>query len=320
MGKIALLAVVVAAVLVWHMAYQASAPAGGLAEIVTARGSSTAAAMPRFILPAASVSAADGSNTSGTADASATGSRYLKTPPPALNIEGSIVADLGTGQVYESLNPGVRWPTASLTKLMTATLVMDDIPSSTTITITEPMLAVDPQDEHTLVLGGTYNVPDLLHVMLMPSSNVAAQAFADFYGEEQFMAAMNARAAAWGMADTYFDDPSGLSAANESTPDDFMKLAEQVYAHYPEILRFTNTPSLYITELQSGRKVFVKSINLFAGEPDFIGGKTGYTDQADGNLLSVFNHNGHPVLVVVLGSNDRFKDTETLYDWFKANF
>ena len=81
------------------------------------------------------------------------------------------------------------------------------------------MFAADP-DEQTLVDRRDIYREDLLHVMLMPSSNVAAQAMADYIGSAQFMNEMNARAAQWGMTETYFADPSGISAANESTAND----------------------------------------------------------------------------------------------------
>jgi len=239
--------------------------------------------------------------------------------PPKLQDEASLVADIDTGTVFERVNDATRWPMASLTKLMTATLVFDDIDLNATITITPQMFAADPE-ERTLVVGGTYSVNDLLHALLLPSSNVAAEAFADYYGRARFMDMMNARAVAWGMTNTYFDDPSGISSANQSTPDDLLKLAQKVYQNYPQIFAITRTPEVMITELNSGKKVLVQSINDFAGAPDFVGGKTGHTIEADGNLLSVFNYDGHPFIVIVFGSNDRFGDTKALYNWFKANY
>jgi D-alanyl-D-alanine endopeptidase (penicillin-binding protein 7) len=154
----------------------------------------------------------------------------------------------------------------------------------------------------------------------MPSSNVAAEAIADTYGYNNFIAEMNARAAAWGMTNTFFDDPSGLSASNQSTADDFLKLAQIIYNRYPEILETTENQQVYITEQNTGKKVLVKTINDFAGDPDFIGGKTGHTAQADGNLFSVFRYDNHPLFIVVLGTSDRFIDTEKLFAWFKANY
>jgi len=203
---------------------------------------------------------------------------------------------------------------------MTATLVFDQLSTSTRITITPQMFAADP-DEHILVIGGTYTVEDLLHVMLMPSSNVAAQAMADYIGQAQFMNAMNARAEQWGMTQTYFADPSGISAANESSASDLLILAQHIYNSYPGILALTNTPAVTITELNSGKTARVQSINAFVGEPNFVGGKTGNTPQAGGNLLSIFDHGGHPVFITVLGAPALpFKDTSALYSWFRANY
>ncbi len=203
---------------------------------------------------------------------------------------------------------------------MTARLIFDQLATSTRITITPQMFAADP-NEQVLVIGGTYTVEDLLHIMLMPSSNVAAQAMADYIGQAQFMNEMNARAEQWGMTNTYFADPSGISAANESSANDLLILAQHVYHNYPGILALTDTPVTTITELNSGKNITVRSINIFAGDPNFVGGKTGNTPQAGGNLLSIFNNNGRKIFIVVLGAPALpFKDTSALYSWFQANY
>jgi len=292
----------------------------------------TTAAPPMLVLPQTAISAiaqpgtAPANTSVGTAsgqaaaDVNSVFSKVNDAPPPVFSNEAYMVADLTTGGVLSGSNVASRWPTASLTKLLTATLIFDQLSTSTRITITPQMFAADP-NEHTLVTGGTYTVEDLLHVMLMPSSNVAAQAMADFIGQTQFMAEMNQRAQAWGMTDTYFSDPSGISAANESTANDLLILAQHIYNNYPGILTLTNTPVTTITELNSGKKITVRSINAFVGEPNFVGGKTGNTDQAGGNLLSIFNDNGHQVLITVLGAPTLpFKDTSALYAWFRANY
>lgn len=248
--------------------------------------------------------------------------RAARTAVPLFSKEALLVEDLTNGVNLAAVNADARWPTASLTKLMTATVAVDHLSLDTRITITPQMFAVDP-NEHTLVANGTYTVSDLLHVMLMPSSNVAAEALADYYGHGQFMAVMNARAAEWGMTDTYFDDPSGLSAANESSAHDLATLAAHVYRDYPAILSYTDTPSIVITELESGTRVNVDSINQFAGDANFIGGKTGYIPQAGNNLLSIFRYKGRPVLIIVLGAADaaqRFGDTTKLLNWFTMNY
>jgi serine-type D-Ala-D-Ala endopeptidase (penicillin-binding protein 7) len=242
-------------------------------------------------------------------------------PAPAIADRASLVADLQTGSVIYGMNVNRRWPLASLTKLMTATVVLDKLDLSQKVTVTPAAVAVDP-NEATLQAGDVYVVADLLRVMLLPSSNVAAEALANAYGRPQFLAEMNARAAAWDMAGTHYDDPSGLSVGNQSTASDLLRLAQKIYADYPQILAITRTPQVTITELGSSRQASVKSINDFAGRSDFIGGKTGYTDEAAGNLLSIFKYKNQPVLIIVLGTDDgvRFAKTLQLYDWFTANF
>ena len=278
----------------------------------TADAEQTVTAPPTLVLPQTSLNGAGAAvigNDNTPIDASI----------PTFSSQAYMVADLVTGKILAGSNVAKRWPTASLTKLMTATLVIDQLTPTTTITISPQMFAADP-DEKTLVIGGTYTVGDLLHLLLMPSSNVAAQAMADYIGQTPFMNEMNQRATTWGMTNTYFADPSGISAANQSTANDLLILAQHVYQNYPQILALTNTPATTITELNSGKKITVRSINIFAGTPGFIGGKTGNTEQADANLLSLFSYNGDPVLITVLGAPSLpFQDTTALYAWYKNN-
>ncbi len=322
--KLFFLFVIMAAIFFARFAYPdiSGVPASAGNDRPQTADAETATAPPTLVLPQTSVNSAN-----NTIDASANANTVTEnntttslTPLPNFSSEAYMVADLSTGSIIAGANVSKRWPTASLTKLMTATLVFDQLTTSTRITITPQMFAADP-DERALVIGGTYTVEDLLHLMLMPSSNVAAQAMADYIGRAQFMNEMNARATAWGMTDTYFDDPSGISAANQSTAKDLMILAQHIYENYPGILAITNTPVTTITELNSGKTITVRSINNFAGTPDFIGGKTGNTPQADANLLSLFNDNGTPVLVTVLGAPALpFIDTSMLYSWYRANY
>jgi D-alanyl-D-alanine carboxypeptidase (penicillin-binding protein 5/6) len=320
------LAVVVAAVFFARLMYPGIS---GVPSVASADGQAaqtadiqqTLTAPPTLVLPQTSISATaqpDGNpvDTSTSSGQTAAGN----TPLPTFTNESYMVADLSTGAVLAGSNVDARWPTASITKLMTATLVFDQLAMNTRITITPQMFAADPS-EHTLVIGGTYTVEDLLHLMLMPSSNVAAQAMADYIGRAQCMNEMNARATQWGMTKTYFADPSGISAANESSARDLLVLAQHVYRDYPGILALTDTSVTTITELNSGKTTRAQSINTFVGEPNFVGGKTGNTDQAGGNLLSIFNDGGRKIFILVLGAPALpFKDTSALYSWFQANY
>jgi D-alanyl-D-alanine carboxypeptidase len=354
-GKIAFAGAVVIIALISRAAYPHFY---AVATGSSASDTSSAATVPQFVLPALSledvsnasassselsgnsgnmnVGAVSGGSFAGSSVAANAGaisvvpigsvsdsafSRVGGTAPPDLAVEAGLVADLTTGTRFMSENATERWPLASVTKLMTATIVLDKLSLSQKITITQDAFNADTS-EKTLRVGDTYTVADLLHFLLLPSSNVAAEALARAYGRTQFIGEMNTRAASWGMKDTSYADPSGLAVGSQSTAADLVLLAQKIYADYPEILKITRTPQVTATEIDSGKKVSIKNINEFSGEADFIGGKTGYTDQADGNLLSLFSDNGHPVVVVVLGTDDnaRFTNTEALYNWFTKNF
>ena len=80
---------------------------------------------------------------------------------------------------------------------------------------------------------------------------------------------MNRRAVAWGMTDTHYDDPSGLSVGSQSTASDLVVLTQKIYTAYPQILTITRTPQVTLTEISSGDQVVVKSINEFSGRIGF---------------------------------------------------
>ncbi len=201
--KFAFLAAMIGAVLFSRMAYPAaSSNLANVSAVTPSTPGMNDGAMPTFVMPPTAVSAQGGAgDATGTNDVPISLPAQV-APPPLLDNAASLVVDIKTKTAYEAVNADERWPTASLAKLMSATIVADKLDPKTKITITETMFAADPQ-ELTLVVGGTYTVSDLLHLMLLPSSNVAAEAAATFYGRDAFIAEMNARAAEWGMTNTH---------------------------------------------------------------------------------------------------------------------
>ncbi|MFH1246553.1 MAG: serine hydrolase [Candidatus Liptonbacteria bacterium] len=238
--------------------------------------------------------------------------------PPQVAIHGGLVADLGSGEIYYSNHSVDKWPLASITKLVTAVFALENIPSYQPITITSQVRAeIGDEAGSTLPTGSSYRADDLITAMLAVSSNEAAEGLAQFYGRDAFIAGMNARLRQWGITNTTFYDPTGLSVANQSTSEDIMKIAKCIYADYPSLYAASRASRIMITELASGRKEAHNNINQFAGRVDFIGGKTGFTDEAQGNLVSLFAYENRPIIIVVMGTDDRFGTTETLFNWFK---
>lgn len=212
-----------------------------------------------------------------------------------------------------SLNDHKRWPLASLTKIMTAVIALENYSPEETITISQP--AVDEEG----VSGGfntqeIYSVHDLIAAMMTVSSNDAAMAIATPFGFDYFVELMNTKASEIGMYNTQFDDPVGLSYLNQSTLSDIRTLVQYVYSTHPEILQAATQTQTILVEHSTGENKVLGTINKFAQRPDFLGGKTGYTDEAKGNLVSLFNIGAsEPLIVIVLGSTDRFADSEVLF-------
>ncbi len=213
-------------------------------------------------------------------------------------------------KIYE-LNVDNRWPIASITKLITAVVAEDNIDPAKAITFTADEILGQNSAEK-FKAGETYKAGDLLKAMLLLSSNDAAEALARDFGRDKFIELMNQKARDLNLIETSFFDPTGLSAKNQSTPNDIFKIVSYLYQNHPEIFKITSQKSAYIVELNSKMRELVSNINTFAGRPDFIGGKTGSIDESGENLVSLFNVNKEPVAIIVLGSQDRFGETKEL--------
>lgn len=129
---------------------------------------------------------------------------------------------------------------------------------------------------------------------------------------------MNEKVATIGLEETFFDDPTGLSDRNISTPYDLLKLARYLYLYKPFILDVSTMPS-YRTS-----KHFWDNTSQFLDSEGYKGGKRGYTDSAGETSLAIFEvktgeFSTRTVGIIVLGSTDRYKDTMELVRYLKEN-
>lgn len=221
------------------------------------------------------------------------------------------VENLSSGTVLYSKNSFIRWPIASITKLMSATIADDLLSATSTVAITDEILE-RTEGYASFDSGETYSVKGLIAAMLVFSSNDAAFALAQEVGEETFVAAMNTKARELGMSETRFSEPSGLSYLNQSTAEDVVKLLGYLYRQKPELLDYTRTKRIYLEEQESGKRFTFSNINSFAGGRNFLGGKTGFIDESGGNLVTLFDTSKGPLAIVVFSSSDRFGDVADL--------
>lgn len=222
--------------------------------------------------------------------------------PPSITATAALVEDVDVDKPIFNFNAQKQWSAASLTKLVTAMSALESSNEDQIIKVSPRAIATESSAGN-LVAGQSYRLADLLRAMLVFSSNDAAVAISEYFGGEKFIALMNAKAAEVGMQNTRFFDPSGLSPLNLTTAQDLEQLMRYLYSNHRNILEIT-------------REKVDGGTHPFAGEPDFLGGKTGFIDESAGNLISLFNYQNHPVLIIVLGSKQRAEDTKILKDWF----
>jgi len=222
-----------------------------------------------------------------------------------------LVSYLDTDRNLSDFNADKRWPIASLTKLMTATIVAEEMSLSSTTVISTAAVMEDG------TVGGfkegeIFTVDDLLKALLVVSSNDAAHALAESYGADAFVQKMNEKAAELGMENTYFKEPTGLSSVNQSTANNLKILARYIYDKHRNFFVISRQRETSILDLISKKSRMLTNINNFAGREDFLGGKTGFITEAGENLLSLFARYGKPLIIIVMDSNNRFGETTGL--------
>ena len=198
-----------------------------------------------------------------------------------------------------------RLPPASLTKLMTALLVLERGG------LDEPVVVSRGASRETgtrigLKAGENLRVRDLLAAMVIRSANDACRALAD-HVSTAFVFRMNQRAEKLGLRNTRFADPCGHDHAGQySTAADLARLAERVMQHQ-EYLRLARLPRLSIATLDGGRRIAFHNTNALIGRYDgALGLKTGYTERAGNCLVALAERGGVRVLVVMLHAPDRW--------------
>lgn len=213
-------------------------------------------------------------------------------------------------------------PIASLTKLMTAMVVLQNYDLEKTITINKGAV-LQEGEQGALKAGDSLSVKNLIYIMLIESSNHAAYALAENMGVQRFVYTMNEQAKKLGLQNTYYADPTGLSAENHSTAQDLAKLTDYLLKNYPIIVEISKTKEFDLYKPDGSFYAKLTNTNKLLGEiPEVVGGKTGFTTDAKGCLMLVIkNQKDNSYLInVILGSDDRFGEMKKIIDWVNNAF
>lgn len=241
-------------------------------------------------------------------------------PPPVVSAQNIFILDLNSNLVLWQRNADTRIYPASTTKMMTALVAVRQFPLSETIYINRSY----PDGSHLgLIAGQTLTVEELLYAMLVQSANDAAEVLAENYpgGRNSFIQAMNLRVLELGLKNTHFQNPTGLDDNTQySSASDLTRLA-RIFIGYPSLSRIAATENAIISSPDYSSSFVLSNINQLLGKvPGVMGIKTGFTDGAGQALVTLVNRGGHPVIITVIRSGDRFSDTKNLIEWVYSNF
>ena len=238
----------------------------------------------------------------------------------------ALIINQNTGEVIYAKNTNAPTPIASITKLMTAMVMLDaNLSLDETLTVTDEDVDYLKGSSSRLSVGSALTRSDMLQLALMASENRAASAISRHYpgGKYAFFKAMNAKAVQLGMTNTEFMDATGLNSRNISTAEDLAKMVAAAY-QYPEIRMASTSPSheVYINHRTSPVN-FNNTNGLVRGGEWQIGlSKTGYITEAGRCLVMQAELGGEPMIIVLLDSTGkltRIGDANRVRKWVEYN-
>lgn len=242
---------------------------------------------------------------------------------PDLRSTSALVVDEGDASILLSRNADKAAPIASITKLMTALVILDAEQSlDEKIEISRDDRAIDRGGPSRLAAGTVLSRGDLLHLALMSSENRAAYAVGRSYpgGIDAMIVAMNAKARALGMRSAHFADPTGLSSQNVASPSDLSRLV--MAASRNATIRSYSTDPEHTVTVGRGRVEFRNTNNLVRNKDwDIVVQKTGYTEAAGRCLVMKTVVNDRPVVIVLMnsyGKYTRVADAARIRRWIET--
>jgi D-alanyl-D-alanine carboxypeptidase (penicillin-binding protein 5/6) len=255
----------------------------------------------------------------------ATGSSY--SDAPEITAKSAFFVDGNTGQVLYAKNIHEKLPIASLTKIMTVIIALENKNFDDTFTVSKRASEMEP-DEMILLEGERLTLEELLSGIFLVSANDASEVLAEGTTgiRNEFIDMMNTKAKVLGMNNTLFINPSGLE---EDDPIDPTKLRERystaydvalmsryLIARWPEIVKISSSPHIYLPRTETHQDYDMYSgINLLTTYPGVLGLKTGFTPEAGLTLVTLAKKGDAEIIGVLLNSTSRRDDAQVMLDY-----
>lgn len=237
---------------------------------------------------------------------------------PYFTAHGVLLYDLTTKKTLYEKNANVRMPMASLTKIMTAIVALENPKEGDRYTVYQEAMV----GENTMGLsaGEVLSREELLYGLILHSGNDAAETLALNYpeGRVAFIEAMNDKARALGLTDTNFTNPSGLEGDGDqyTTAYDLLVVTRYALKTFPLFREVVKTYEHEISQTLTHKGyALVNETNLLTSYPGVKGVKTGYTPEAGYCLVTYLNYGGHEIIGVILGSENRRQEMKDFLDY-----
>ncbi|MFZ5932605.1 MAG: D-alanyl-D-alanine carboxypeptidase family protein [Patescibacteria group bacterium] len=240
---------------------------------------------------------------------------------PIMSAQAALAIDLDSGVTLYEKNPDSPFLPASTTKIITALVAMEYYPLNLVVKV--PKIKVEGQ-KMGLIPGEEIEVEDLLYGLLVYSANDAAEALAQSFpgGRDLFIAAMNIKTKELNLNHSKFSNPAGLDDGDGhvTTARDLIRVAEIAIAN-PIFAKIVATKERMVKSANGKVAHQLTNINELLGSvPGVKGVKTGWTENARENLVTYLERDGKRIMIVLLGSQDRFGETRELIDWIFASY
>ncbi len=228
--------------------------------------------------------------------------------------------DFNSSKVLYQKKETERLAPASLTKIMTAVLILENSNLEDVVTISKNAINTEGEAGH-LRYRDRIKVKELLYVLLLSSSNDAATALAEYSSGsiEKFVELMNRKANILGLKDTHFKNPSGLDEDSQySSSEDLANLTS--YALSKPLFSKIVATKQYTLISETGYTYNLINTNKLIGNSFFYGVKTGYTEKAGYSLIAAAQKDETKIIIVILNSPCRFCEAQKLTDWIFRKF
>lgn len=239
---------------------------------------------------------------------------------PRVTAEGIVILDLPSEVILYEKNSRQKFPPASTTKIITSLVALEQYQPNQILTV---KTVITEGRVMGLVSGERISAENLIYGALIHSGNDAAYALAENYpgGIPAFVDKMNQKITTLGLKDTHFTNPVGFEDPNHYTTAFDLAQISRIALNNEEVRKIIGTKIISVADENYTLFHTLENVNLLLGKiPGVSGVKTGYTPEAGEVLSTVVKRKEHEVLIILLKSNDRFGETESLINWVFNNF